>query len=63
MNTDYLIYLAYHYFLLDEPFPVDVFIELNAKGFDPSELEEQFHDGYVPDGAELINLEDFEYDD
>lgn len=62
MSKDYLLYLAYHYFLLGEAFPVDVYVELVDHGFEPSELELQFHDGFYPAGFDLIAPESFLHD-
>lgn len=52
------IYRAYHYFLREEEFPVDLLITLSDFNIDPAELEERFHDGSFPEGAEIIDPED-----
>lgn len=44
----YLIYLAYHYYLRDEPFPTDLFLELSEAGIAPEHLERAFANGDEP---------------
>jgi len=58
MNLAVTLYRAYHYFLREEEFPVDLLMDLVALNIDPSELEERFHDGAFPEGAEIIDPED-----
>ena len=58
MNLALILYRAYHYFLRGEEFPLDLIFELTAANIDPSELEERFHDGAFPEGAEIIDPED-----
>lgn len=58
MNRAYLLYLAYYYWTQGEPVPVDLFIELNTAGYDPSELVDLFENGYVPEGDELVYSEE-----
>lgn len=58
MNLAHLLYKAYHHFLRGEPFPVDLLMFLTEANIDPAELEERFHDGAFPEGAEIIDPED-----
>lgn len=44
----YLLHKAYNYYLKGEPFPVDIYIELEESGFDPDAIAEQFAEGYRP---------------
>ena len=58
MNLANLLYAAYHYYLRGDGFPVDLQMQLTNEHIDPAELEERFHDGAFPEGAEIIDPED-----
>jgi hypothetical protein len=48
LNKTYLTYIAYFYWLKEEPLPVDLYIQLNIAGVNPECLLTQFAEGEIP---------------
>lgn len=56
----YLLYLSYSYWLKGEPLPVDVFQQIVDAGEDPCWLEEEWADGVIPVGDEMLPADEEE---
>jgi len=58
MNDQYLTYMAYFYWLKEEPLPVDLYIDMTNAGISPECLLTQFAEGFIPCDCEDCNDED-----